>query len=234
MRAWFFIVAALLAIVAVVQFDAFDIWLSDFAYDFDLGRWMVDHGSSTWRPFLYEGPKVLIVAFGLLLIAVIVRPVWLRYLWLSRQEAVFLFLSLAIVPAVVGIIRDHSGVSCPRSLQHYGGQIEDAFGQLEYTRFFGVTQAGKCWPSGHASGGFALLALAFLCRSTRTRRRLAALGLGTGAAMGIYQVLRGAHYISHVVVTMLMSLALIQVLRIVILEGACQRGSTNSDSRSSS
>lgn len=218
MRAGSIIVTALLAIAAVVQMSAIDIWLSDSVYDFALNHWMIDHSSSIWRPFLYEGPKVLIIAFGLVIIATVARPEWLPLLGFSRREAIFLFLCLAAVPAVVGVVREYSGVSCPRVLQQYGGQIENRFGQVEFSRFFDGEQTGKCWPSGHASGGFALLALSFLCRSRRTRLAFTALAIGTGAAMGAYQVFRGAHFASHIVVTMLLSLVLISLLRIMLMK----------------
>jgi membrane-associated PAP2 superfamily phosphatase len=206
------IIGAGLAIIAVTQLSAVDLWLSDRAYDFDLGIWAIDHSSSVWRPVFYDGPKALIILFGLVLLAAIIRPAWLTSLRISRREAVFLFVSLATVPAVVGLVREYSSVSCPRALQHYGGQVDDSFGHVDVTQFFQKARPGGCWPSAHASGGFALLSLAFLGRTWRTRLQFAVFSLGVGSAMGTYQVLRGAHFASHVVVTSLIALALIQIL----------------------
>ena len=60
---------------------------------------------------------------------------------------------------------------------------------------------GRCFPSGHASGGFALLAFHFALRDTDARASrfwlVAALALGT--MMGWSQMMRGAHFMSHVV-----------------------------------
>jgi len=177
MRAGSIIVTALLAIAAVVQMSAIDIWLSDSVYDFALNHWMIDHSSSIWRPFLYEGPKVLIIAFGLVIIATVARPEWLPLLGFSRREAIFLFLCLAAVPAVVGVVREYSGVSCPRVLQQYGGQIENRFGSDKssflvfltgnrqasaghpdtpavdsrcWLSHFSVDQGGRVWRSPHS------------------------------------------------------------------------------------
>lgn len=222
MRSGTIIIGSGLAIVAVTQLSAFDLWLSDHAYDFDLGRWAIDHSSSVWRPVFYDGPKALIIAFGLALIASIARPAWLLKLQLSHREAVFLLVCLATVPGMVGLVRQHSGVSCPRALQHYGGRIEDKFGQVDAVGFLQEARPGKCWPSGHASGGFALLCLAFLSRARQARLRFAIFGLGVGSAMGVYQVLRGAHFASHIIVTMLMAVALIQGLQLV-MSGHCRR-----------
>lgn len=216
MRNTLVMLGAALAIFVTAQLGALDIWLSDQAYDFELGTWAIDHVDSIWRPFLYEGPKVLIIVLGLALLTSIVRPTWLVKLRLSRREAVFLFLCLATVPAVVGQVRYHSGVSCPRALQRYGGDIEDHYGHVEVSRWLQEARPGGCWPSGHASGGFALLSLAFLSRTRRTRFQFAALGLGAGGAMGVYQILRGAHFASHIVITMLVALLLIKGLRLVV------------------
>lgn len=207
-----------LAVIVVSQLNAFDIWLSDHAYDFELAAWAIDHSSSIWRPILYDGPKALIIVFGLFLIAAIVRVTWLSGLRLSRREAVFLLLCLAIVPAIVGLTREHSGVTCPRDLQHYGGQVDDDFGHVNPLVIFRDTRPGSCWPSGHVSAGFALLCLAFLDRKRRTRLQFAVFSLSVGGAMGAYQILRGAHFVSHIVITLLIALMLIQGLRLVLLE----------------
>jgi len=217
-RSGLFIGGALLAIVAVTQLTTIDIWLSDRAYDFNQGSWAIDHSSSMWRPILYDGPKALIILFALTLIASIIRPAWRQRLRLSRREAIFLLLCLAAVPASVGFIRNHSGVSCPRALQRYGGPIEDTFGQVGPSTFLQDARPGGCWPSAHASGGFALLCLAFLGRSRLARFQFLVFGLSVGAAMGAYQVLRGAHFASHILVTLIVALALIQALRSIVPE----------------
>jgi len=206
------------AIVVVTKFSAFDLWMSDQVYNFGLGSWAIDHSNSVWRPILYEGPKALIIAFGLALLASIIRPALLPKMKISRQEAVFLLLCMATVPAVVSVIRHHSGVSCPRVLQHYGGEIDNHYGHVNASRFFQEARPGGCWPSGHASGGFALLCLAFLGRAMRTRLQFAMFAVGVGGAMGVYQVLRGAHFASHIVITMLIALVLIQAIRLVMPE----------------
>jgi membrane-associated PAP2 superfamily phosphatase len=230
MRGGLIIGGALLAIAALTRFPGVDIWLSDRAYDFSLGTWAIDHSSSMWRPVLYEGPKALIIAFALALIAIVIRPTWLKRLRLSRREAIFLLLGLALVPATVGLVRDHSGVACPRALQRYGGEVENDFGHIDSMQFMQDDRPGDCWPSGHASGGFALLGLAFLNRSKRTRVQFAVLSLSVGGAMGFYQVLHGAHFASHIAITLLLALALIQAIRLVMPERSIERSGFRYDS----
>jgi membrane-associated PAP2 superfamily phosphatase len=58
---------------------------------------------------------------------------------------------------------------------------------------------GRCFPSGHASSGYALVATYFFCRCMAPRLRRYAFGtaMALGLAFGIAQQLRGAHYLSH-------------------------------------
>lgn len=60
---------------------------------------------------------------------------------------------------------------------------------------------GRGFPAGHASGGFVLLSLAGLASTRRGRIICLAIGLAVGSTMGIYQMLKEAHYFSHTLVT---------------------------------
>ena len=64
---------------------------------------------------------------------------------------------------------------------------------------------GRCFPAGHASGGFALLGLIGLARTTRGRWAAFAVAMAAGWAMGVYQMAKGAHYLSHTLVTLLVA-----------------------------
>ena len=64
---------------------------------------------------------------------------------------------------------------------------------------------GGCFPAGHASGGFALLGLVAARGTRRWRNGILALGLGLGWWMGGYQMLKGAHYLSHTLTTMIVA-----------------------------
>lgn len=104
-----------------------------------------------------------------------------------------LALGLLLVPA----LKRASLTSCPWSLAEFGGNA------LHVSHWaFGVADGGPghCFPSGHASGAFALVAGYFAWRQARPRVARAWLlgSLTLGALYGIAQVLRGAHYPSHV------------------------------------
>jgi membrane-associated PAP2 superfamily phosphatase len=126
-------------------------------------------------------------------------PTGERPAWPSR--AFWLGLALVAWLLVLGLKRI-SLTSCPWELAEFGGVAE----AVSHWRW-GVADGGpgRCFPSGHASGGFALLAGWVAWSRTHPGRArawlvaawlVAALLLGT--LMGATQVLRGAHFPSHV------------------------------------
>jgi len=133
-----------------------------------------------------------------LLLAVIaldaLRPLWPgpprreRRFWLTVTVA-----CLLLVPA----LKRASGSSCPWDLAPFGG----AAAYVPHWRL-GVFDGGPghCFPSGHAVAAFGFLGGYFLWRRHRpvaARRWLAGV-CAAGLLFGAAQVLRGAHFVSHV------------------------------------
>ena len=72
----------------------------------------------------------------------------------------------------------------------------------------------QCFPAGHASGGFALMALYFLFKSKRNRRYGLVSGIVTGWIMGSYKMFIGDHFLSHTLVTMISAWLIINSIAI--------------------
>jgi len=200
--------ALLVALTIVAAVTDFDTFVSDRL--FAAGRaWPIDHAHGALRMALYDGPKIVIGLIGLYFLAASLRPGLLGALPVSPQQARFVFVCILTVPVVVASIKYHSNVVCAGELQRYGGQWPDALGHFRPGRLFEPAQFRGCWPSGHVSGGFALLSLAFLGDSRRHRALLWLAGAMVGGLMGAYQVARGAHFLSHVFITALMAQLLV-------------------------
>jgi membrane-associated PAP2 superfamily phosphatase len=112
---------------------------------------------------------------------------------------------MAFVPLILAGAKKYTNVYCPAQLSYYCGNKPYVKILSSYPADFdrGANAKGRCFPAGHASGGFALMALFFCFK--RKKYRLAGLGAGlcAGWAMGLYQILRGEHFLSHTLVTML-------------------------------
>jgi membrane-associated PAP2 superfamily phosphatase len=113
-----------------------------------------------------------------------------------RRPLAGLLVSTLLATAVVAWIKSWSNMDCPWDLARYGGA-------REYIGLLSLRPAGMpratCFPAGHASAGYAWVALYFFLLATRPRWRW--LGLAAGVSLGVLfgatQQLRGAHFLSH-------------------------------------
>jgi membrane-associated PAP2 superfamily phosphatase len=121
------------------------------------------------------------------------RPVAARERWTRRAVALATVGTLLAVPAIKRI----SLTSCPWDVVDFGGQVpwvsHWAWSVLD-------GGPGHCFPSGHAVAAFAFYVPALAWRRSRPRAATAAFaGVSlAGAVFGATQLLRGAHYLSHV------------------------------------
>ncbi len=112
-----------------------------------------------------------------------------------RMPLALLLVSILLATAVVTWIKSWTNMDCPWDLTRYVGNRE--FVGLLSLRPVGMSRAG-CFPSAHASSGYAWTALYFFFLSIRPRWRW--LGFSTGLVLGLLfggaQQLRGAHFVS--------------------------------------
>ena len=203
--------------LGVLEFTPLDLAIQDLLYDPAAGAWLIDAEAPVMRAIFYTGPRVAlwILAAALLggLVAGFFRPAWRPY----RRGLLYLLVCLMAVPAVAGALKQATNVACPSRIDRYGGDTpyvrlyEPAPASLAGQRF-------KCFPAGHASGGVALFGIGFL---GLTRRRWIGFvpGLAAGLILGGYQMAKGAHYLSHTLVTLFGGLAICAILAAVMLRG---------------
>lgn len=113
-----------------------------------------------------------------------------------RMPLAYLLLSTLLSTALVAAMKRGTHMDCPWDLLRYGG--EKAYYGLFARRPVGMGSAG-CFPAGHASAGYAWVALYFFSLATRPQGRWWGLAsaLVIGLVFGIAQQLRGAHFLSH-------------------------------------
>lgn len=112
------------------------------------------------------------------------------------RHAAWLVVTLVCLIAVPGL-KHVSQTSCPWDVIDFGGRVPYVPHWL-----LGVSDGGpgRCFPSGHAVAGAAFVSNYFLWRDTRPRLANVWLygALGLAWFDGGLQVVRGAHYVSHV------------------------------------
>ena len=172
-----------------------DQWLADWLYAWQGHAWALQ-SSPLVQGVIHEGGRQAskwawyAVAMGLLL-ALLHRPL---AAW--RWPLAYLLASTLLATALVAAMKRGTHMDCPWDLLRYGG--EKPFYGLFTRRPMGLASAG-CFPAGHASAGYAWVALYFFFLATRPRWRWWGLGcaLAAGLVFGIAQQLRGAHFLSH-------------------------------------
>ena len=101
--------------------------------------------------------------------------------------------------AAAAVLKQLSALSCPWNLAEFGGTARYISHWSIAAWRGGDGGPGHCFPSGHASNAFAFLVGYMALRESRPR--LARVWLAAvfviGAAFGLGQTLRGAHYPSH-------------------------------------
>jgi membrane-associated PAP2 superfamily phosphatase len=103
--------------------------------------------------------------------------------------------AMALGPTIVVLLKDINAIHCPWDLKGYGG-----YADFTSTWFVTSGEAGRCFPGGHAAGGFSLITLLFV-GTALGNKRLASIGLVAGLAAGsmfsLVRIAQGAHFLSH-------------------------------------
>jgi membrane-associated PAP2 superfamily phosphatase len=200
--------------LALIWFEltSTDIWMQDILFNRQTNTWLLHKPGWLLHFALYDGIKILLVlvAFALLINLLFFRKHSLIQQY--HQGLRIVLFSLILIPATIGALKDTTNIACPKDTVVYGGA-------LPYVKVFESYPAGqqpkeqqRCFPAGHASGGFALMSLYFLFHSERNRRRALLFGIVAGSLMGGYKMLIGDHFLSHTVVTMISAWLLINII----------------------
>jgi membrane-associated PAP2 superfamily phosphatase len=182
---------ALIALLAVVGWDVSG------------GDWAVaqHYGSAVgfaarravWAETLHDAGRWLA---GLAWLALLVSALWPSRSTQARNTTALAAAGVLIAALLVATIKHRSATECPWSLQAFGG------GQAYVSHWVWTTTSapGGCFPSGHASAAFAFLPVAVLWRHQHPRGARFVLWASVllGLAFGWLQVMRGAHFVSHV------------------------------------
>lgn len=172
-----------------------DRWIAGHLYLWEGGRWALQDGFVT-RTLVHEGGKRL-SALAWLGVAACAILAWRRPAWRAwRKPLLYLALAVLLSTSIVAWMKSWTHVDCPWDLAGFGGtrSYHDLLAALPPR-----APAGRCFPAGHASAGYAWLALFFFFERTRPawRWRGLAAGLCAGVVFGVSQQLRGAHFASH-------------------------------------
>ena len=186
----------------VLEGRGWDLVLSAHFYNVELHQWPYkDH----WliQRVLHKGGRW--VYFSLLAVILIqFGRTWVQKSGLKpcRRALAYAFLASIAGPLMIMWLKNHTHIYCPWDLLLFDSH-------RPYIRFFdpvtGDLPIGHCFPAAHAGSGYAFVSLYFYFWLTHPKYRYYALGfgLGLGGLYGFTQQMRGAHFLSHDVMSLI-------------------------------
>jgi len=117
-----------------------------------------------------------------------------------RTRCLLVLGTIIVSTVTISMLKRLTGVNCAWDLEQYGGNQPP-----NNITFFLDGSFGNCWPAGHASGPFSLIAFYFGFRDSFPLFAKSSLIVACllGGIYGLAQTARGAHYISHTLWTLL-------------------------------
>ena len=189
----------------VMQYTNFDLFVQDYAYNFQLGKWLLEDVHTHYGWLLYTGIKVGLAGFAILLIIALALSYKSSFGFLKQYRRLLacVLISMMFCPLIASAGKQVTNVYCPYQIERYGGAMPYVKPLSPYPAGFKQEKRGMGFPAGHAAGGFALLSLFFVAKHRKTQILMGGAGLSVGVFMGVYQILRGQHYIGDTLVTVL-------------------------------
>ena len=200
-RFWAGLPLALMALLLMADPTGVDFAIAHAFYAPQTG--FIGHDSRFLEDVLHDRAKQAVIVIGVLAIAGLLASLLSSRLRGWRRPFGYLVLALGLSTSIVSPLKTLTGIHCPWDLAEFGGSHA-------YRPLLGAPvpgdKPGRCWPGGHASAGFSLLALFFFWRDRRPRLARGALigaqALGTVFSLG--RMLQGAHFFSHNLWTLLL------------------------------
>ncbi|MDY4841625.1 MAG: phosphatase PAP2 family protein [Alphaproteobacteria bacterium] len=221
-KIYLFFCLVLMAVVLIMeQYTDIDVWVSNHFYDFDRHRWTVTPAlHEILSPIFYEGAKHFVAFIGTLCVLYMFFSLKKKE-WRKNFSAVMtVLLCTIIIPTTVGRLKKVTNVYCPNQLDIYEQKYPYVRVTEKYPDNFQPQHKGRCFPGGHVTGAFSLMSLYLIFH--RRKNKLLALGGAVcfGFVTGTYQILRGEHFFSHNLISMLIAAFLIVIINETVIRCA--------------
>lgn len=177
------------------EYSGLDIALERLFYDPVTKSWPWKSNFVT-AGILHSGMQDAVKYVMLTLLLLLILSFFIKKLRPWRKGIAYLLAGSLLGPALVGILKSTTHIYTPWDLTVFGGD-------KPHIRLFDSVPpglpVGNAFPGGHSSGGFAFLSCYFLLSYYRPKYRYygLALGLGLGTLFAAAQEIRGAHFLSH-------------------------------------
>lgn len=173
-----------LALGIPIVLMGFMLFLDPTTVDFAIARMFYVPGAgfigrqSYWlENVLHDRAKQAVILLSVLFIIGFLVSLFFPKLREWRRPLGYVVLAMALTTSIITPLKIVTAVHCPWSLSEFGGS--ETYSPLLSPRAK-TLKPGLCWPGGHASTGFSLLALFFALRDRHPRAAQIALGVALG------------------------------------------------------
>lgn len=196
-RSWLAAPMLLVAVLLITEHTGIDLAVSGWFFDAGAHEFPLRH-AFLLETLMHQWAKYTVITATAVTSAILAFTYLVPALIRQRRRLLFLLLAMTLAPLTVTALKQVTDRPCPWDLSEFGGGEP-------YTHLFDARAPsharGLCFPAGHASTGFALLAFFFVVHH-RCRRRLARVmllaGIAAGLLLGAGRIAQGAHFVSHV------------------------------------
>ena len=222
--AWINLIGVLLSgllFMWISRNGAVDFWIANLFFDSMTEQFPLrtSHGLIFWG---YTVLKAITVWVLVLCTGLAIASNWIAVLRPWRRVLTVFVVMAGIAAFVVQMLKGASVHSCPWDINTFGGH---AMWFPLFESVHSVTGPGRCWPGGHSSGGFAIIAAYFALRESRRHlaRWMFAIGMAFGVVMSLVQMVRGAHFLSHNLWSLWLVWATCFVIDVVVHAGSARK-----------
>ena len=205
-------ISILIVSILFFAYSDVDMFVQDYFYNFDTHRWILDSHLQPYRFIFYDGIKRLLIVIAILMLISLAFVKKSKLINEYKKGIIIVVLSAILVPLSVGTLKKYTNMPCPNAEIHYGGEYPKTKVWESYAKEYKNLDTCKCWPAGHASGGFVLLSLFFLFKSRRNKKIAVIVAMSIAWSMGLYKMLVGDHFLSHTVITMILAWLIILLI----------------------
>lgn len=218
-RSFNIVLFLLLVTCWVFEATTLDMAIQDRFYDVDVQQWLLDRDDKILKFFFYDMMKIFYALFMVAIAAILIFFRNRKYIEPYRKGLVIVLLSTLMVPLTIGALKAVTNTPCPRDITRFGGSYPYVTVFESYPDDFKTKGKVACFPAGHASGGFALMALFFLFKHPHNQKIVIAMAATTGWVMGAYKMLIGDHFLSHTLVSMELAWLVIILISCLVKPG---------------
>lgn len=214
------LIGGTLLLTAVLLFEYYtdaDIVLQNYFYDAANRQWMINPEKHKQLGMIfYKGLKNVLIASGIFCLLYLAASLKYPKLQKHRKLVSVFLLSVIFVPLIVAGAKYITNVYCPYQLDIYNGSYPFVRIIADYPEGFVQPKPGRCFPAGHATAGFAFMALFYCFQKMQYRIAGLLLGITLGWTAGTYQMMRGQHFLSHTLFSMIASFMVIMLINALL------------------